>query len=197
MANNLLMPGLSYIRHKLFEFQAFHNQAYIINFTGIMIYLCSTNYLYATILGGVSRCFWSLFLDLGAQNAIFLHLKTGTFGTYSHHWLRGISQIQKKCFLGHPSIHVAKRPCSGDDDDHNDATDIQNIPGWPPFTVPTTLHLTLFWSKCYIVSLAQNYSAHIWPLSPFFINILDYKLSSDLFRTDLTHLPLFHQFFWF
>ena len=52
--------------------------------------------------------------------------------------------FQKKCFLGHPSIHVAKRPCSGDDDDHNDATDIQNIPGWPPFTVPTTLHLTLF-----------------------------------------------------
>ena len=51
---------------------------------------------------------------------------------------------EKKCFLGHPSIHVAKRPCSGDDDDHNDATDIQNIPGWPPFTVPTTLHLTLF-----------------------------------------------------
>ena len=102
MANNLLMPGLSYIRHKLFEFQAFHNQAYIINFTGIMIYLCSTNYLYATILGGVSQCFWSLFLDLGAQNAIFLHLKTGTFGTYSHHWLRGISQIQKKVFFGTP-----------------------------------------------------------------------------------------------
>ena len=49
MANNLLMPGLSYFRHKLFEFQAFHNQAHIINFTGIIIYFCGTYYLYAHI----------------------------------------------------------------------------------------------------------------------------------------------------
>ena len=41
------MPGLSYFRHKLFEFQAFHNQAHIINFTGIIIYFCGTYYLYA------------------------------------------------------------------------------------------------------------------------------------------------------
>ena len=47
MANNLLMPGLSYFRHRLFEFQAFHNQAHIINFTGIIIYFCGTYYLYA------------------------------------------------------------------------------------------------------------------------------------------------------
>ena len=47
MANNLLMLGLSYFRHKLFEFQAFHNQAHIINFTGIIIYFCGTYYLYA------------------------------------------------------------------------------------------------------------------------------------------------------
>ena len=36
--------------------------------------------VYPTILGGVSRGFWSPFLDLGAQSAIFWHLKTGTFG---------------------------------------------------------------------------------------------------------------------
>ena len=49
MANNLLMLGLSYFRHKLFEFQAFHNQAHIINFTGIIIYFCGTYYLYAIV----------------------------------------------------------------------------------------------------------------------------------------------------
>ena len=36
--------------------------------------------LYSTILGGVSRGFWSPFEDLGARRAIFWHLKTGTFG---------------------------------------------------------------------------------------------------------------------
>ena len=36
--------------------------------------------VYPTILGGVSRGFWSLFLDLGTRSAIFWHLKTGTFG---------------------------------------------------------------------------------------------------------------------
>ena len=30
---------------------------------------------------------------------------------------------------------------------------------------------------------------------PVFINILDSKLSSDLFHTDLSHLPLFHHLF--
>ena len=52
MANNLLMLGLSYFRHKLFEFQAFHNQAHIINFTGIIIYFCGTYYLYALLNRG-------------------------------------------------------------------------------------------------------------------------------------------------
>ena len=47
MANNLLMLGLSYFRRKLFEFQAFHNQAHIVNFTGIIKYFCGTYYLYA------------------------------------------------------------------------------------------------------------------------------------------------------
>ena len=47
VANNLLMLGLSYFRHKLFEFQAFLNQAHIINFTGIIIYFCGRDYLYA------------------------------------------------------------------------------------------------------------------------------------------------------
>ena len=35
--------------------------------------------VYPTILGGVSRGFWSPFLDFGARSAIFWHLKTGTF----------------------------------------------------------------------------------------------------------------------
>ena len=39
--------------------------------------------VYSTILGGVSRGFWSLFLDRGAQSAIFWHLKTGTFALLS------------------------------------------------------------------------------------------------------------------
>ena len=36
--------------------------------------------VYLIILGGVSRGFWSPFLDLGAQSPIFWHLKMGTFG---------------------------------------------------------------------------------------------------------------------
>ena len=35
--------------------------------------------VYPTILGGVSRGFWSPFEDLGARSAIFWHSKTGTF----------------------------------------------------------------------------------------------------------------------
>ena len=35
--------------------------------------------VYPTILGVVSRGFWSPFLDVGARSAIFWHLKTGTF----------------------------------------------------------------------------------------------------------------------
>ena len=35
--------------------------------------------VYPTILGGVSRGFWSPFLDWGAKSAIFWHLKTGIF----------------------------------------------------------------------------------------------------------------------
>ena len=37
--------------------------------------------VYPTILGGVSRGFWSPFLAVGARSAIFWHLKTGTFGS--------------------------------------------------------------------------------------------------------------------
>ena len=40
--------------------------------------------VYPTILGGVSRGFWSPFEDLGARSAIFWHLKTGTFGESAH-----------------------------------------------------------------------------------------------------------------
>ena len=39
--------------------------------------------VYTTILGGVSRGFWTPFLDRGARNAIFLNVKTGTFGVFT------------------------------------------------------------------------------------------------------------------
>ena len=35
--------------------------------------------VYPTILGGVSRDFWTPFLNRGAESAISWHLKTGTF----------------------------------------------------------------------------------------------------------------------
>ena len=47
VADDLLMLGLSSFRRKLFDFQAFHNQAHIINLSGIIIYFCGTYYLYA------------------------------------------------------------------------------------------------------------------------------------------------------
>ena len=47
VADDLLMLGLSSFRRKLFDFQAFHNQAYIINLSDIIIYFCGTYYLYA------------------------------------------------------------------------------------------------------------------------------------------------------
>ena len=48
--------------------------------------------VYPTILGGVSRGFWSPFEDLGAQSAIFWHLKMSTFGLWvynSENWFWG------------------------------------------------------------------------------------------------------------
>ena len=40
--------------------------------------------VYPTILGGVSRGFWTPFLDRGARSAIFWHVKTGTFGVFTY-----------------------------------------------------------------------------------------------------------------
>ena len=40
--------------------------------------------VYPTILGGVSRGFWSPFLDFGARSAIFWHFKMGTFAKSAH-----------------------------------------------------------------------------------------------------------------
>ena len=48
--------------------------------------------VYPTILGGVSRGFWTTFLEWGARSAIFWHLKTGTFGK-DHEILVGIVQF--------------------------------------------------------------------------------------------------------
>ena len=51
VANNLLMLGLSSFRRKLFDIQAFDNQAHTIKLSGIIIYFCGTYYLYASELG--------------------------------------------------------------------------------------------------------------------------------------------------
>ena len=69
VANNLLMLGLSNIRRKLFDLQAFHKQAHILNFTGIIIYFCGTYYLYALLLPGLV-----LLLLLSHINGVLLHL---------------------------------------------------------------------------------------------------------------------------
>ena len=52
--------------------------------------------VYPTILGGVSRGFWSPFLDLGVRSAIFWHLKTGTFAKSARFQVpkNGISSAQ-------------------------------------------------------------------------------------------------------
>ena len=42
--------------------------------------------VYPTILGGVSRGFWTPFLNRGARSAIFWPVKTGTFGRVSSHF---------------------------------------------------------------------------------------------------------------
>ena len=47
VANNLLMLSLLSFRLKLFDLQAFNNQAHIIDLSGIIIYFCGTYYLYA------------------------------------------------------------------------------------------------------------------------------------------------------
>ena len=52
VANNLLMLGLLSFRLKLFDLQAFNNQAHIIDLSGIIIYFCGTYYLYAPGEGG-------------------------------------------------------------------------------------------------------------------------------------------------
>ena len=46
VASNLLMHGLSSVRRKLFDLQAFHNQAHIINLSDIVIYFNGIFYLY-------------------------------------------------------------------------------------------------------------------------------------------------------
>ena len=41
--------------------------------------------VYPTILGGVSRGFWSPFEDFSARSAIFWHSKMGTFALFGKH----------------------------------------------------------------------------------------------------------------
>ena len=55
--------------------------------------------VYPTILGGVSRGFWSPFEGVGARSAIFWHLKTGTFAIMIDQKLqnlRGATILQEK-----------------------------------------------------------------------------------------------------
>ena len=55
---------------------------------------------YLTILGGVSRGFWSPLEDLGAGSAIFLHLKTALLAKLQWHlWVYKF----ETCFLGSPN----------------------------------------------------------------------------------------------
>ena len=86
--------------------------------------------VYPTILGGVSRGFWSPFIDLGARSATFWHLKRGTFAksdrlcslTTAVHWCaigsgthkkfqryRPINDIMRTIFVfGLPKVPVFK-----------------------------------------------------------------------------------------
>ena len=52
--------------------------------------------LYPTILVGVLQGFWSPILNWGAQNAVFSHIKTGTFGKSARF------QVQKNGTLSAP-----------------------------------------------------------------------------------------------
>ena len=50
--------------------------------------------VYPTILGGVSWGFWSPFLDLGSQSAIFWYLKTGTIAKMAHYFILYTHNLQ-------------------------------------------------------------------------------------------------------
>ena len=70
--------------------------------------------VYPTILEGVSRGFWSPFLDLGTQSAIFRHLKTGTFAKNvcfqvpKNGTSRDQNRLQKIfCQNSHCNFHIA------------------------------------------------------------------------------------------
>ena len=54
--------------------------------------------VYSTLLGGVSRGFWSLFLDWDAQSAIFWHLKTGNFANAFPFSSEYQADFRKSCF---------------------------------------------------------------------------------------------------
>ena len=74
VADDLLMLGLSSFRRKLFDFQAFHNQAHIINLSGIIIYFCGTYYLYAPQSSQPDRLFTFFFAPFpkGEVKSFFL-----------------------------------------------------------------------------------------------------------------------------
>ena len=58
--------------------------------------------VYPTILGGVSRGFWSPMLDLGARSAFFWHLKTGTFAKNARYQVPKNGTSSAQIFEGTP-----------------------------------------------------------------------------------------------
>ena len=89
--------------------------------------------VYPTILGGVSRGFWTPFLDWGAQSVVFWHVKTGTFNIFG----RVSSQFLKIIFFG--PFYPFKRP--------------KNENGWQTFVYGSIL------LKIFLVALI-TYSHH-------------------------------------
>ena len=54
------------------------------------------------------------------------------------------THVRTQCNIYHMKEHtyVPRRPCFGEDDDDNDATDIQSTHGRSPVTLPATLTVT-------------------------------------------------------
>ena len=117
-------------------------------------------YVYPTILGGVSRGFWTSFVVPGAWSAIFWHVKTP----------KGISKIKKKCFSGHPNIQV----CFKYKTEITDKTQIyENVPSatWKVFWRMTD-HLCYFRSE-WVSRSALSYDTAALNVVNFFLKHLN------------------------
>ena len=105
------MLGLSSFRRKLFDFQAFHNQAHIINLSGIIIYFCGTYYLYAnkTVFGAYLTCSLSNeYLEVGkfaycTPFVVFFFSKILIFSLFFPKY-----KLYLTCSLSHEYLEVGK-----------------------------------------------------------------------------------------